>query len=184
MSVVKVVLFFSDKIQNFVAIMEQQAINQRLKFLVNNIGLSSRAFSELTSESLTNTHNYIGTRQAEPRASYLTKVLSRFSNINPAWLMLGEGEPFKEEALPTHNQTNISEKKKAINVAGANHGTVTTNNYTLSDCEKERDILKTQFDSLTKQIELLNGQLQMQKTIIEGKNQMLDLLKGGFNRPN
>ena len=31
---------------------------------------------------------------------------------------------------------------------------------------------------------LLTGQLQMQATIIEGKEQMLDLLRGGFNRPN
>lgn len=97
--------------------------------------------------------------------------------------MLGEGEPFKEGAAPTQNQTNISGKKNTVAVAGG-HGTVTTNNYNLADCEKERDSLRAERDSLTKQVELLNGQLQMQKTIIEGKDQMLDLLKGGFNRPN
>lgn len=164
--------------------MEQQTINQRLKFLVDNIGISSRAFSELIGESPTNTHNYIGARQAEPRASYLTKVLFHFSNINPAWLMLGEGEPFKEGSTPTQNQTNITGKKNPVNVAGNNHGTATTNNYGLSDCEKERDGLRAERDSLAKQVELLTGQVEMQKTIIEGKQDLLDFLRGGLNRPN
>ncbi|RZJ89784.1 MAG: hypothetical protein EOO60_09645 [Hymenobacter sp.] len=79
--------------------------------------------------------------------------------------MTGEGEPFKEGSAPTQNQTNTSGKK---------------NNYTLTDCES----LGAERDSLAKQVEMLNGQLQMQKTIIEGKDQMLNLLKGRFNRPN
>jgi hypothetical protein len=162
--------------------MEQDTINQRLKFLVDKIGLSSRAFSELIGESPTNTHNYIGARQAEPRASYLTKVLSHFSNINPTWLMLGEGEPFKDGAAPTQNQTNISGSKNIV--ASGKGGKAILNNYSLADCEKERDTLRIQFDNAQREIELLTGQLQMQKTIIESKDQMLDMLRGGFNRQN
>ena len=118
-----------------------------------------------------------------PGADYLEKVLKCFESINPAWLLVGEGEPFKEGTNPTQNQTNISGKKNNVAVAGS-HGTITTNNYNLADCEKERDTLRIQLDKAQREIELLTGQLQMQKTIIEGKDQMLDLLKGGFNRPN
>ncbi len=119
-----------------------------------------------------------------PGADYLEKVLKRFESINPTWFLIGEGEPFKEGSVPTQNQTNISGKKNTVAVAGTNNGTATTNNYNLSDCEKERDAFKAERDSLAKQLELLQGQLQMQATIIEGKDQMLDLLRGGFNRPN
>lgn len=162
--------------------MEQNTINQRLKFLVDKIGLSSRAFSELIGESPTNTHNYIGARQAEPRASYLTKVLSHFSNINPAWLMLGEGEPFKEGSAPTQNQTNISGSKNIV--ASGKGGKAILNNYTLEDCQRERDILRAEHDSLAKQVELLHGQLQMKDALIASKEETIELLKAAFNRPN
>jgi hypothetical protein len=78
--------------------------------------------------------------------------------------------------------SNVS---RHINVVGINHGTANqTTTYNLSDCEKERDILRAERDSLAKQLELLNGHIKMQDTIIKGKDEMLDLLRGGFNRPN
>jgi hypothetical protein len=164
--------------------MNQDTINQRLKFLVNQIGLSSRAFSEIIGESPTNTHNYIGARQAEPRASYLAKVLSHFSDVNPSWLMLGEGEPFKEGSTPTQNQANISGKKNTVAVAGTNNGTATTNNYPISDCEKERDAYKSQLDKAQQHIEHLQAQLVTKDALIAAKEESLDILKAAFNRPN
>ncbi|GAB3638254.1 hypothetical protein GCM10027422_38440 [Hymenobacter arcticus] len=152
--------------------------------MLKSFQLSARAFSETIGEKPTITQNYVGIRNSMPGADYLEKVMKRFDSINPTWLLVGEGEPFKEGSAPNQNQTNISGKKNTVAVAGTNNGTATTNNYNLADCEKERDSLRAERDSLAKQVELLNGQLQMQKTIIEGKDQMLDLLKGGFNRPN
>ena len=162
---------------------QQHPINERLSFLLKTFQLSARAFSETIGEKPTITQNYVGTRNSMPGADYLEKVMMRFESINPIWLLTGNGEPFKDGAAPSQNQTNISGKKNAVNVASGN-GTATTNNYNLSDCEKERDNYKTERDQARREIELLNGQLQMQATIIEGKDQMLDLLRGGFNRPN
>jgi len=164
--------------------MELKPINQRLKFLLQQLGVSARTFSEMIGEKSSNTQNYVGSRGSMPGADYLEKVLRHFESINPLWLLMGEGEPFKEGSTPTQNQTNISGKKNTVAVANGKNGTATTNNYTLLDCEKERDTLRIQLDNAQREIELLNGQLQMQKTIIEGKDQMLDLLRGGFNRPN
>jgi hypothetical protein len=163
--------------------MTQGTINQRLNFLIENLGLSIRAFSAALGVSDTNTRNYL-TKGTKPNSDYLESVLRHFNRINPTWLLLGEGEPFKDGSTPAQNQTNISGKKSSVAVAGTNNGTATTNNYNLEDCQRDRDILRAERDSLLVQVELLNGQLQMQKTIIEGKDQMLDLLKGGFNRPN
>lgn len=164
--------------------MSKGLINQRLKFLIEKLSPSVRAFSEAIGDSSSNTNNYIGSRQTEPKPEYLAKVVNHFREVNAHWLLTGDGEPFKEGSAPTQNQTNISGKKSTVAVAGTNNGTATTNNYNLEDCQRDRDILRAERDSLLVQVELLNGQLQMQKTIIEGKDQMLDLLKGGFNRPN
>ena len=163
--------------------MSKGAINQRLKFLIERLSVSVRAFSEAIGDSSSNTNNYIGSRQTEPKPEYLAKVVNRFREVDAHWLLTGVGEPFKEGSTPTQNQTNISGKKNNVAVTGG-HGKTIQNNYNLADCEKERDTLRIQLDNAQREIELLNGQLQMQKTIIEGKDQLLDLLKGGFNRPN
>lgn len=163
--------------------MSKGAINQRIKFLIETLSTSVRAFSEAIGDSSSNTNNYVGSRQTEPKPEYLAKVINHFKEVNAHWLLTGEGEPFKEGATPTQNQANLSGKKSNVAVTG-DHDQTIQNNYNLADCEKERDSLRAERDSLLVQVELLNGQLQMQKTIIEGKDQMLDLLKGGFNRPN
>lgn len=163
--------------------MALKPINQRLKFLLDKLGLSARAFSELIGEKSSNTQNYVGARSSMPGADYLEKVLRHFESINPIWLLMGEGEPFKEGNAPSQNQTNISGKKNAVNVASGN-GTATTNNITLADCEKERDTLKIQLEKSQREVELLTGQVETQKSLIESKQQLLDFLRGGLNRPN
>jgi len=163
--------------------MSQDTINQRLKFLVEALAPSGRAFSELIGESPTNTHNYTSKRNTEPRAAYIQKVVSHFKNVDAHWLLTGEGEPFKEGTAPSQNQTNISGKKNAVNVASGN-GTATTNNITLADCEKERDSYKAQLEKAQREVELLTGQVETQKSLIESKQQLLDFLRGGLNRPN
>jgi hypothetical protein len=164
--------------------LQQHPINERLSFLLKTLKLSARAFSESIGEKPTITQNYVGTRNSMPGADYLEKVLKQFDSINPSWLLMGEGEPFKEGSVPTQNQTSISGKKNTVAVANGKNGTATTNNYNLADCEKERDAFKAQLDKALREIELLTGQLKMQETIIQGKDQMLDLLRGGFTRPN
>lgn len=163
--------------------MEQNAINQRVKFLIDALSDSVRAFSITIGEKLTNTSNY-ATGRNKPSAEFLERIVIHFKNVNAQWLLTGEGDPFKEGTTPTQHQTTISGKKNTVAVAGTNNGTATTNNYNLADCEKERDAFKAQLDKALREIELLTGQLKMQATIIEGKDQMLDLLRGGFTRPN
>lgn len=162
--------------------MSQQTINQRVKFLLDKYQLSVRAFSELIGHKPANTQNYVGARGSMPGADYLQSIVEHFEDVNPVWLLTGKGEPFKEGSAPTQNQTNISGKKSTVAIAS--NGNATTNNYNLTDCEKERDGYKAQLDKAQREIELLTGQLELKDTIIKGKDEMLDLLRGGFNRPN
>lgn len=162
--------------------MQETTINQRLKFLIETLSVSVRAFSESIGESTGNTNNYIGSRQLAPKHEYLAKVLTHFSDVNAHWLLTGTGEPFKEGSTPTQNQTNISGSKNIV--ASGKGGKAILNNYTLADCEKERDTLRAERDSLAKQVELLHGQLQTKDALIASKEETIELLKAAFNRPN
>jgi hypothetical protein len=160
------------------------AINQRLKFLVESLSTSVRAFSEAIGDSSSNTNNYIGSRQTEPKPEYLAKVINHFSNVDAHWLLTGVGEPFKGNGPSAQNQTNISGKKNAVNVVGNNHGTATQNNYTVADCEKERDAYKAERDQARQQVEHLQAQLATKDALIASKEETLTVLKAAFNRPN
>lgn len=161
--------------------MSETTINQRLNFLLTKLGLKAGAFARALGLSETTIRNYVD-RTAKPSSDVLEKISNTFKQVNLVWLVTGEGEPFKEDNTTAQNQTNILGDSN--NVASGKGGKAIQNNYTLADCEKERDSLRAERDSLAKQVELLLGQLEMQKTIIEGKDQMLDLLRGGFTRPN
>ena len=162
--------------------MSKGAINQRLKFLIENLSPSVRAFSEAIGDSSSNTQNYIGAKQTEPKPGYLSKVVNHFSEINAHWLLTGNGEPFLTNSPSSLNQTAIS--GDGNNVASGKNGKAIQKNYNLSDCERERDMLRVERDGLVKQVELLTGQLQTKDALIASKEETIELLKATFNRPN
>jgi hypothetical protein len=162
---------------------EQNTINQRLKFLVDQLGLSSRAFSEMIGESPTNTHNYIGSRQAEPRASYLSNVLSHFSNINPTWLLTGKGEPFLLDSQTgttqtgNFNQAGSGNKQTIKGSKGKMQTGSDGSNAKLGNCQRD-------LAAAAKEIESLRQQLTMAQALLDAKEETLSLLRSQYNRPN
>ena len=155
--------------------MEQESINERLKFLVTSLSESSRAFSEVIGESPTNTHNYT-TGDTRPKPEYLKKVLLQFRNINAYWLMTGEGEPFIGDApTPPVSISNKKNKGPVQNNTG-DHNTI-TNNVSLDSCKRDLAAAKTEN-------ELLRQQLVMAQALLEAKEETLSLLRSQFNRPN
>jgi hypothetical protein len=144
--------------------MTQDTINQRIKFLVDTLSPSARAFSEAIEESPTNTFNYIGGRLVEPRAGYLAKMILHFGNINAHWLLTGEGEPFLS-GTPAEANTAASNNKKILrsmvvnNVAGN-----ATQNQGLSASEqaatqRELELLRSQLADKERTIQILLNQL-------------------------
>ncbi|TGE26916.1 hypothetical protein [Hymenobacter metallicola] len=108
-------------------------------------------------------------------------MLKHFSNVDAYWLVTGEGKPFKEEAGDLQTQTNVSGKKNAVNIAG---GKATQNNYSITDCEKERDTYRAERDLARQEAQSLREQLALKDALIAAKDEMLVLLRGGYNRPN
>ncbi|MGI4865849.1 MAG: hypothetical protein ACRYFZ_18135 [Janthinobacterium lividum] len=87
---------------------------------------------------------------------------------------------------PTIHQTQ--KKTKGSTVIGTNHGDVITN---IEECRKERDTYKNELEmvrrdaaSYQREIELLKGQLETKDNLIASKDELLNFLRGGFNRPN
>lgn len=158
-----------------VTIMTQESINQRIKFLVDTLSPSARAFSEAIKESPTNTFNYIGGRLVEPRAEYLEKIIRHFGNISAHWLLTGEGEPFLSQAsngvIQTGNlnqagNNNIQKiKGNKGNVIGNNLGTATQNSAARDDyqrdlliAQKENELLRSQLADKERTIQILLNQ--------------------------
>jgi hypothetical protein len=147
----------------------EKPINQRIKFLLEALSLSARDFSRAVGVPDNNTQNYLEPRFAQPKADYLEKVMLHFESINPIWLLTGKGEPFASGAAPTTTNTAHIKNNSGI---GINTGTVT-----LEACQRELEAMKRDATSYQREIELLKGQL-------EDKNEIITLLRGGYNRPN
>lgn len=163
--------------------MEQSTINQRLKFLVDNLSASARAFSDLIGESPTNTHNYTSKRNAEPRAEYLQKVALHFANVNTRWLLTGEGTPFIGDApAPPVAITNKKNKGPVQNNTG-DHNNI-TNNVQLEDCERNLASAKKDVEHLQAQLAAKDDVIASKDALIASQAETLSLLRGGYNRPN
>ena len=155
--------------------MEQTPVGQRIKFLIDKLGISARAFSVLIDESPTNTQNYIGKRNSIPGADYLEKIVNHFENVNPIWLLAGRGEPFIGDA-PTP-PVSISNKKNKGPVQNNTGNNTITNNISLNNCQRDLAAAKTEND-------LLRQQLTMAQALLEAKEETLSLLRAGHNRSN
>lgn len=142
--------------------MSKGAINQRLKFLVGSLSPSIRAFSEAIGDSSSNTNNYIGSRQTEPKPEYLSKVINHFRQVNAHWLLTGDGEPFISDPLQTTTNTTHIKNNSGI---GINNGTA-TQHITLEACQRELETARKDAAGYQREIALLEGQLKDKEDII------------------
>jgi DNA-binding transcriptional regulator YiaG len=137
----------------------QSSINERIKFIIDKLGMSVRGFSTELGVSDTNTRNYID-RGSKPNSDYLQKVLRRFDSINPTWLLLGDGEPFLIEDNKQNQSVHIDASKNKGNLLNSNKGSNSIQSGVADDCQKELAVAQ-------KEIELLRDQLKMQERTIQ-----------------
>lgn len=67
------------------------AINSRIDLLISQLGLNKNSFSNAIGVNPTVIHNIVKGRNA-PSYDLLSKIILSFGNINPTWLLTGEGE--------------------------------------------------------------------------------------------
>lgn len=163
--------------------MDNNNVNQRLKFLVESLSTSVREFSEAIGESFSNTNNYIGSKQTEPKSEYLSKVVNHFSNVSAHWLLTGVGEPFiGDTPTPPVAITNKKNKGPVQNNTG-DHNTI-TNNLQLEDCKRDLASTKKDVEHLQAQLAAKDDVIASKDALIASQAETLSLLRGGYTRPN
>jgi len=155
--------------------MSQETINERIKFLIEKLGMSARGFSMAIGSSDTNTRNYLD-RGSKPGADYLERILRRFEAINGTWLLTGRGEPFLTNT-PSDQSTTINAEENSGNIQNNTGNAQVTNNIELAECKRDLEASRKDAAAYQREIALLQGQLK-------DKEEIITLLRGGYNRPN
>lgn len=166
----------------------QETINQRLKFLIESLGMSVRAFSTTLGAPASTTRNYLD-KDTKPSSDYIERIVAHFEDVNLNWLVAGKGEPFmsgKSDSVTTQtgnfNQSGASNKQTIKGNKGAvqnntGSGNTITNNVKLDDCKRD-------LEAAQRENEYLRGKLQDKEELLAAKDETITLLRASFNRPN
>jgi hypothetical protein len=157
----------------------QNSINQRLKFLIQELNISARAFSATIGVPDTTTRNYLD-KNTKLNADYLEKIVHHFKEVNLNWLVTGEGEHFIP-GVAKSVATRQTIKNNYGNNVGSNRGGTVTQHHIGTTSPEERD---NKLALAEKEIESLRTQLAMQAALLASKDETIAVLKSAFNRPN
>lgn len=89
-------------------------MSSRIEELMRSEGLTSVKFAEILSVQPSNISHIISGRN-KPSYDFIVKLLERFPNVNPEWLLLGEGSIYKSnQGAVVHKDliTNVNESSK------------------------------------------------------------------------
>jgi transcriptional regulator with XRE-family HTH domain len=160
--------------------MNQSPISQRLKILIEKLGLDTRTFSQAIGVSEGTTRNYF-TRGSKPNSDYLEKLSTSFESVNLHWLLTGNGTPL----LPPTNENELgsanNQKFFRSQVIGANQGIA--NQHQHSDTS-ELERLRNQLLLAEKDVESLRAQLTTTNALLAAKEETITLLRASNNRPS
>lgn len=67
-------------------------INERIKLVMSDLGYNNNSFAKALGVNPTVTFNITGGRENNPSYEFLQKLIFTFDNINPTWLLKGEGD--------------------------------------------------------------------------------------------
>lgn len=140
---------------------------------MDSLDIKVRVFANALEVSETNIRNYIS-RDSKPSSDILERIVRNYPQVNTAWLITGEGQPFLPEAGKTDEQAINYQKNISGNNIGVNHG----------KASQQQGAIPSNEAALLKEIEHLKAQLVMKDQVIASKDETIDLLKAAFNRPN
>jgi transcriptional regulator with XRE-family HTH domain len=150
----------------------ENTVNERLKILMNALHMNAEAFGKVLGVSGSTVRNYFDEgRKSKPGYEVLEKLYRSFENINLLWLFGDPGEPLLPKSGEASGPRGINQKNISGGQAiGVNHGTATQNQYSIADCEKERDAYKAERDKALAENELL-------RQLLTAKDETIALLR-------
>lgn len=85
-------------------------INERIKTIIETTGINANSMANRIGVAATVIYNIIGERKSKPSFDVLKKILEEFDNIDPDWLLSGEGHMMrKPRTAAATPPTNTSE---------------------------------------------------------------------------
>jgi transcriptional regulator with XRE-family HTH domain len=135
-------------------------VNERIKFLIKTLNLSTEEFSDKIGVKEGTTRNYLY-RNSTPNTEYIEKIYNSIDNISAEWLLTGEGEPFKngrpnDQKMPymsaSHSQQNTNYNTASGNVV---NGPAPGNPELEYLRERVRELEKQNTDLLTRLLGLI-----------------------------
>ncbi len=92
----------------------EETVKQRLMKFIAAKEISLRTFAKMTGLS----SSYISNLKSSPSANKLNNILSAFPELNPDWLMTGEGTMLKTITQTSHgdNSPNIAGNGNTVNM--------------------------------------------------------------------
>lgn len=159
----------------------QGIINERIKFLIDSLNMSVRAFSAALDTPASTTRNYLD-KGTKPSTDYIERISEHFQTVNIHWLITGDGEPFLTSPT-TMNANSKNEIKKVKGNVQANTGE-TVNHIHLDACQKDLAAAKAEIMLLKEQVASRDALLQGKDALIAAKDETITLLRASYTRPN
>ena len=92
-------------------------MQERLKYLLEALGLSASQFAEKVGIQRSSMSHVLSGRN-KPSLDMLIKILEEFPDVDPDWLLLGNGEVYRSER---NNQTKNSVDEDQITTISDHH---------------------------------------------------------------
>lgn len=174
--------------------MSETTINQRLNFLLKELGIKAGPFARALDLSETTIRNYVD-RTAKPSSDVLEKIANTFRQVNLVWLVTGEGEPFLSVLSDDVTQTGnfnqagngniqkVKGNKNNVQAANGDHANI-TNNVKLEDCKRDLAASKKEVEHLRAQLAAAEALVASKDVTIASKEETISVLRAAFNRPN
>lgn len=143
--------------------MKYTSINERYLRIANELyGGNKSALSKSIGVSPTVVENILGTRKGNPGFDVLQKTIYANANINPEWLMTGQGEMLKSEksltaTTPTKPSTLVKEDNPLLDYLQNEN----------KELKEEISTLNAENKALNKEIGKLEGKLEDACELIE-----------------
>ena len=173
----------------------QETINQRLKFLIQSLGMSVRAFSSALGAPASTTRNYLD-KDTKPSSDYIERIVAHFDDVNLNWLVAGKGEPFlsdKSDSSTTQtgnfnqagtgNTQKVKGTKTNVQANTGDHAKI-TNNVKLEDCKRDLATSQKEVEHLRAQLAAAEALAASKDVTIAAKEETISLLRATYNRPN
>jgi len=148
--------------------MELSPVNERIKLVFKQTGLSQTVFGErvgCTQQAISNAVN----NKNQPGLDLVTSILVSYPELNTEWLVLGKGEMKKNESL----ESSQSEELLKADEPGVKL-------FNCTQCiEKEKKI-----EDLTREVKNKEFTIELQTKLIHSLEAQLDILRAKSSDTN